>query len=193
MTYPNGFPLPEDWDADALLLLPDAAVDSEGYWLAMVRPLSTILDRYALLYSGVIDLSDASGYVLDLAGDWVNEPRGGLADNEYRLIIAGRRVALAGRVSEQRAYAGWVALTGSSDATVKGHEGSYSIHYSARVDFVPTSLYVARAGAVVRALTPTAYDAEAVVYRSDTALFDDAVYGYDTGNYAWSLRTRRLP
>lgn len=190
--YIDGFPLPVSWDDDALLLLPSIAAQPPGddYWLALVRPMQPTIDRYALLYSGQVDINDAAGSGLDLAGDIAGEARGGLLDDEYRRIIAARRIATGGRVSPQRAAAAWRALTGDAEATVNS-PGSYSVHMRARVTFSPTGGYLARAAQVVKGLVPTAYDIEAVMYRSDSALYDAATYGYDVGRYAWSLRTRR--
>ena len=192
MSYPYGFPLPNTWESEALRILPDMAANPPGgdYFLALVKPLESILDRYALLYAGLVNLNDASGYTLDVAGDLVAEPREGLSDDEYRRIIAGRRVAEGGRVSPQRAAAGWRALTQTTDGTVNT-VGDYSIHMAARVSFTPSGAFIVRGGAIVRALVPVGYDSEAIIYRSDSAIYDGATYTYDIGHYAWSLRTGR--
>jgi hypothetical protein len=190
--YPAGFPLPVSWDDDALLLLPSIAATPPGdsYWLGLVSPMQATLDRYALLYAGQADIGDAAGFGLDLAGDLVGEARGGLLDDEYRRIISGRRIATGGRVSQQRAAAGWRALTDDAEATVKS-PGLYSLHMRASVTDSPSGAFLIRAANVVKGLVPTAYDIEAVMYRSDSALYDAATYGYDVGRYAWALRTRR--
>ncbi len=191
--YVDGFPLPTSWDDDALLLLPSVAATPPGddYYLALVRPMQSTLDRYALLYAGQVDIGDAAGSGLDLAGDLAGEARGGLADDEYRRIIAGRRIATSGRVSPQRAAAAWRALTDDATATVKS-PGLFSVHMRARVTSSPTGEFLIRAANVVKGLVPTAYDIEAVMYRSDSAVYDSATYGYGIGRYAWALRTRRI-
>jgi hypothetical protein len=191
--YPAGFPLPVSWDDDALLLLPSIAATPPGdsYWLGLVSPMQATLDRYALLYAGLVNLDDAAGSTLDVAGDLVSEARGGLVDSEYRRIIAGRRIAIGGRVSHQRAAAAWRALTQTTDGTVNS-AGTFSIHMAARVTFSPSDAFIVRGGSVVRALIPAGYDAEAIIYRSDTALYDGVTYTYDVGRYAWALQTGRV-
>lgn len=182
--YPVGYP-PE---TDVTSLLPDIAVSP--YFGPLVAPLQSLDDQVRSLYAGLADLSDAVGLTLDLAGDLVGEPRSGLRDDEYRRIIAGRRVARLGGVTPGRVAAGWVALTEPLEWRIEA-PGSASVHLSARVAYVPADGWIVRASSVVRALLAVWVDAEAILYRSDTAIYDDPSTGYDIGTYAWSLRTQR--
>lgn len=183
--YPGGYPIPANRDDEALSLVADVA--AIPYLTALVRPLGQIDDRVAALFSGLADLGDATGWVLDLAGDRVGEPRGGLSDNEYRRIIAGRRVAAVTGCTAPTVYAGWVALTESGEARLE-QPGANTVLLTARVPYAPTTTWLQRAGLVVRDLVMAGVDVEATVYSAGTAVYD-AIPGYDVGTYAWSLYT----
>jgi len=172
------------YDDDALALLPDIAArpPAGDYFLALVRPIGAIIDRYALLLGGLIDISIASGGTLDAAGLLVYEARGALTDDEYRRIIAGRRVALAGG----DLLAGWQALTDAVDVELDV-TGPAVVDLLGRVAYVPGDIFVQRAASVLRALRPGGVAISATLYRADSAIYDDAAMGYDVGDYAWSI------
>lgn len=175
--------LPE-WDA--LALLPDVAARPPGdeYFLATVQPLQRLDDSIALLSA---PLSDASGDTLDLLGDWVGEPRGGLSDAEYRRIIAGRRVVRAGGTTPWRVAAMWAALTESPTATVTA-QGAGSVSMTALVPYTPSGAWLRRAGGIVMDSIALGVGVSAAIYKTTSAVYD-AAPGYDIGTYAWSLPT----
>lgn len=191
-TYPNGYPNPQDWDGEAVGLLPDVAAVPPGadYFVHLVHPLVETDDRFALLYQSMVNLDDAAGDGLDLAGDQVFERRDGLNDSEYRRIIAGRRVAVLGGGTSPRLFAGWKALTESSTATLE-LPGSSSVRLAARVSFVPTLSWLVRAGSVVRDMVEAGVDVSATIYRSGSAIYGATTYPYGIGDYAWSIRVPR--
>lgn len=187
--YPSDYPLIEDWDAYSALLLPDIAANGKGadFFRLLVDPLRAIDDEVALIYAGLVQLEDAAGAVLDLAGDQVNEPRQGLPDQLYRRIIAGRRVADAGGVTRPKVFAGWAALTGSADA-VMNEPGVSSVELKAPVSFQPNDAWASRGGAVVRALMGAGYEATALVTTSTTAVFGELSTPFGTATFAHQLR-----
>lgn len=183
MIYPYGYPLPDDADEATQALVADVAADP--YLTVLCRPLHALDERISILFAGLSDLTHASGATLDIAGDIEGEARGGLSDDEYRRLIAGRRVARAGGVTPAAVLRGWVALTEALDAELT-EPGASSVHLIARVSYAPSSIWLRRARAVVRDLVGAGYDVSALVYRADTARYDTPP-GYDLGTYAWSL------
>lgn len=179
--YPVGYP-PE---LDPAGLLPDVAARPIDYLGTLLRPLVTLDDEVRLIYAGLTDLGDAVGDVLDLAGGVIGETRGGLSDDEYRRILAGRRAARSGGTTPARVLAGWIALTEGVDATAEA-PGSSTVRLRARIDYAPTSLWLRRARGVVLDLIAAGLDLDATLYRAGTATYD-GVPGYDAGTYAWSL------
>lgn len=186
--YPYDYPLPVDWDQSLRELLPDVAANRDGFGFArsLFRPLSTLDDAVAQLYAGMVEIGDASELGLTIAGDLVGEPPGGLTTEEYRRIIAGRRVAVYGAVTAPRVLAGWRAVTGSTEVHLYTLEPA-TVLLTARVTFLPTSTYLVRAGSVVRDLVGAGYSVSASLYRNDTAIYDHPSLGYDVGTYAYDL------
>lgn len=185
-------PWVDDWPYYAVGLLPGVA--SRGWsgdgFVAGVDPLGQVYDDLGVIASGIATIGDASGYVLDIAGDLVGEARQGLGDAEYRRIIAGARVAQAMGTNKSipRIKAGWAALTSGEVVSCATAE-PLSVHMSAQIGWIPTSLYLARAGAVVRRMVAGGFAIEAVLYAPGTAIYDDGSVGYDIGTYAYQLRT----
>lgn len=187
MTYPQ----PASWSEAAESVMP--AVPMRGpsgqAWLAEVAPLGDLDTDVAALYYGLADLSDAAGYVLDVAGDLVGEQRGGLADAEYRRIIAGRRVARARALTPRAVRRGWQALTSAETLRVERLPPA-SLSMTAQIGWIPTTVYLARAGAIVRDLVADGVEIEAILYGPGTAVYGDPGTGYATGTYAYQLRVR---
>lgn len=188
--YPAGYPIVEDRDAYIAALLPDVAANGSGlaFFRTLVQPLLDIDDQIATLYAGLVELEDADGGTLDLHGDIVGEPRGGLSDTLYRRIIAGRYVARAGAVTRPRVYAGWAALSGSSNATMEELAGA--VRLVAPVSFTPSDIWLSRAGAVVRDLMGASYQATAIVTTSVSSRFDDVSTPWGVGRWAYQLRVQ---
>lgn len=192
MTYPVGYPLIVDWPEYVRVQLPDVAAEGGGaaFAAAIFRPLAEIDSRVAGLYAGLVAIGDATGGTLDLLGDRLGEPRGGLSNGEYRRIIAGRRVARFVAITAPRVLAGWRAVTGAAgaDAWIV-QPGSSSIQLFARVTATPSGTYLVRAARVVRDLCDASADVSATIYKSSSSIYGDAGTGYGVGAYAWSLPT----
>lgn len=186
MTYPYRL---HDETAEGLLPHPAAAGDGLLYFQTLTRPLAELDGNASSIYAGRVDLEQAKGVVLDLIGDTFNEPRGGLEDHEYRRLIAGRRVAWAGAVTPPRVWAGWVALTDLRSGRLR-NLGSASIQLEARVDWIPSSLFLDRAGRVVDALVGAGWEASALMAPPGTAHFNEHP-GFTVGTFAYQLRTGR--
>ena len=186
------YPTIEDWDAYVRGYLPAPAAigASEDYAQALAWPWSVIDADLLALVSGLVDLGAAVGWVLDVAGAEVREPRGGLSDTEYRRIIAGRRLALGSTGSTADAWAVLVALAGSEDGAIwllHGPGGvSAAVWMQMRVTFSPSAGYLLRAGAVMRDALPADADAVVTVYTTP-ALFFDGPGVFDSGVFAYNL------
>lgn len=187
--YPGGYPRIEDRTEYVQAILPDVAANGQGLaWAALLYdPVMDIDDQVALMYAGLLELEDAAGVVLDLAGDRVGESRGGLSDQEFRRIIAGRQVAELRGIGRRRAYAGWVALTGSDAATMEDL-GMASARFVAPVGWEPSDIWLSRAGEVVRDLVAPGYEATALVTTTSTATFSTPSTPFGVGRWAYQLR-----
>ena len=186
--YPNTYPIIEDWPAYAALMLPDIAANGKGAEFARILfdPLQQIDDQIALIYAGCLDINDAAGAVLDLLGDQVNEARGGLGDVEYRSVISGARVVAAGAITPRRVLAGWQSMTSPSGTIAE--PGYASVKLLAPIAWVPSDLWLTRAGAIVRKMIGAGYQVSAAVYLPTTAIFDQSPL-FDVGTFAYDLRT----
>lgn len=155
-----------------------------AYMLALTRQLERLDLDMSDVCRGLADVEDAAGPVLDIVGDILREPRGGLEDPGYRRILAGSRVA-RGTVSTARLWAGWVALTGGRGGSYDEHP-PVSVSLSAQVSFTPTPEWVERAGAVVRRLIGASYQCNAVVYLPQSLRLDKSP-GLDSAPIAYTL------
>ena len=176
---------------ESLLPGPAANGDGLGYMVGATAGLYEIDDGLASIYEGSINLGLAAGYTLDLLGDRVRERRDGLDNHEYRRIIAGRRIARArrGAVTYPRVWAGWCALTGSTQGRMITLPPASVFLWSA-TDWVPSDTFLLRAGAVVDALMGAGYEADAVIAPPGTLYVDD-LPGVDDGLVGYQLRTGR--
>lgn len=189
MTYPR----PDDWSEFAIAKLPAVpARDVLGpAFAAGVQPMQAIDEDYGRLFDGMSDVEDAGGAVLDIMGDDVGEPRSGLSDWEYRRVVAGRRVASArnGAGTPARIWAGWIALTGAAADQADYQElPPASVLLTARLSWLPTTMYLARAGRVAADLMAAGYEVNAIAYVSGSATYGNTP-GYGIGTYAATLRT----
>lgn len=172
-------------------LLPGVAAGGGGveYVTGATVPLYDLDDSYATYYAGTVNLDAATGRALDLLGDLVREQRDGLGDHEYRRIIAGRRIARKGAVTYPRVWAGWLALSGATTGRMRTLPPA-SILLSAEINWVPSPLYLDRAGRVADALMGAGYEVTALLALPGTARFDE-LPGFGSGSFAYQLRTGR--
>lgn len=183
----------EGWDDGAdppvvpSLLLPGIAArgPATAYTDALWAPLIEVDDRVREFVVGLLDLDEAAGVVLDLAGDLATAgDRGGLDDGPYRRIVAGRRVARERTVEPHAVYRGWTAMTEAWRATLD--EAPSEVTLIGWVDYVPTSDWVARVGGVVRHLVADGTYAYGLIAQPGCFVwginsFDDAGFGFDFG------------
>jgi hypothetical protein len=181
---------PQTWRERVARLLPPMAArgQAENLFLALMGGMEQIEADLDAIAVGIADVEDAAGYVLDIAGDLVGEARGGLTDHEYRRIVAGGRVARRSRGLTGEVARGWRALTGGTDIEIDT-PGLSSLHLQARVSWMPSTLWLARAGSVLRRIVAPGIAVEALVYVGTTALYDVGPLGYDVGTYAYQIRT----
>lgn len=160
----------------AMGLLAECGID-------IIGDLGDDLDELAV---GVRDLSLATGPTLDFLGAQVGEAREGLADDEYRRIIAGRRVALAGGVEPGAVLRCLRALSGGTEARLDD-AGPGRLVGQARVSSPPSGTWLVRAQAVVGATVAAGVRWCVTFYTPSAAIFDElpgfdaGVFGYDIG------------
>lgn len=190
--YPYGYPVVSDWSAHVTALLPDVVAREGGaeWHAALLAPLGPLDDRLSDIYGGIAEIGDAAGPLLDLLGDYVGEPRGGLGDGDYRRLIAARRVARASGVDVRAVARAWAALTAPGTTTIR-EPGTSSLYLRAVVGWTPSGRWLARAAAVVRDTVAAGVDVEALIVRGDSAIFGQSP-GFAFRNFAYQLPVRAL-
>ncbi len=165
-------------DASILAFTPAIAARGVGedYILALMLPVKEIDIMVGWINAGVESIHEARGTTLDLLGDWVEEPRGGLTDAEYRRIIAGRRVALAGGGNLPAVYRCLQALSGDDDPLLD--EYTLGLYMSANVDWAPSTAYIQRARAVMRDTVLAGVEWYAVFAPPNYFTFNDDSFDY---------------
>lgn len=131
-------------------LLPGPAARPPGleYATAVWSGMATIEAEVIDLRDALHNIDVATGIALDILGGWVGELRLGLVDFDYRRIIAGRRVALAGGVTPAAVIRGWRAVTGDDEGLL--FEQPSEVFLVAEVSHVVDSAWLARASLTVR-------------------------------------------
>lgn len=180
------YPTIEDWDAfvRSLVPAPSAIGVSEDVVQAYCWPWSLMEQGIESLVVGLVDLSAAVSWVLDVAGARVDEPRGGLEDTEYRRIVGGRRMAIGADGTTAPAWAVLLALAGSEDGRWQVIVGTSttSLAVSAFTPTIPTRPYLLRAGAILRDSIPLSAEAEAVLRTVSTMVWGSGTWG---GSSTW--------
>lgn len=193
MSGPAVYPSIEDWEAQvrSLLPAPSALGDGEAFAQALASPWSLLEQLVEAFATGAADVELAPGWVLDVLGQRVGEPRGGLDDTRYRRIIAGRREALGSLGTSEHVAAVVRALTLCGDdlqiaLLVDEATGLAAVWVQARVAFSPAGAWLIRAAAVLRAALPLDAEAVASVYETG-ALILDGLPPLDAGRFAYTL------
>ena len=180
-----------DWDALVRSWLPAPAAigDSEVFAQALCWPWSIIEQGIEALAVGLADLDAADGWVVDVAGARVDEPRGGLSDTEYRRIVSGRRIAAGSLGTARHVWAVLVALAGDDSGAIvtlqADTSGVTGVSMWARVSFTPSASYLLRAGAVLRDALPLSAEGGATLATAETCIFDAGTF--DAGEFGYDL------
>lgn len=162
-------------------ILPGIAARGDGldYCSSVWEGLHDILERTAQLQDGLSSIDEATGYMLDILGDWVNEPRGGLTDVDYRLIISGRRVAMSASATLPAIYRGWTEMMGSAKATISEDIAEVTLYaYKQTVD----SAWLARAASVALDMIAAGREVYAVVEEDGDFLWN--ITAFDTHGFS---------
>jgi len=161
------FPEVSDWDGylEGYLPAPAALGDGLGYNLALSLPWSVLYDSVHALAMGLLDVGNAYGYILTLAASRLNQPRGGLSDQELRSIVRGARAAAASDTTH-RALLTVAYRLGTEDAgrVYAPTPGIAGVFVQVRVDWLPSESWQQRAGAVVRSAVRLASEVDATAY-----------------------------
>ena len=165
-------------DASILAFTPAIAARGVGedYILALMLPVKQIDIMVGWINAGVESIHEARGTTLDLLGDWVEEPRGGLTDAEYRRIIAGRRVALAGGGNLPAIYRALQAVSGDADPLLD--EYTLGLVMTADVTWVPSTAYLQRAETILRDTIFAGVEAYTVFYPANYFIWDVDSFDY---------------
>jgi hypothetical protein len=182
----------QDHDEAAIALLPGVAAREPGgsYFARLTRPLATLDARYADAVEAFANIEGATGLSIDIVGQSVGEDRGGLADLEYRRIVAGRLVARWAGINTRSVARGWRALCGEQDITLIGERRSVILW--SLIDWYPTSTFLRRAAMVVSDMIPADTTWHASMATRTTAIYGDTGTGYDVGSYAYELPNQGL-
>lgn len=147
-------------------------------------------DAFAPLSSDVL-FCNATGARLDLYGAWVNEPRVGLTDIEYRRVIAARVLANRCQGTEDEMWGILTTLIPEDVAEEVYLTALYpaSIYARVRTRWRPDVQYVRRVGAILRLAKPAGVSlggawAVDVAYGFDG---NPATLGLDQGQLAYGL------
>lgn len=176
------YPTIDDFDALVASLTPAPAFigDSATFLQVMARPWSEFEAGLQDLVVGLADLNGAAGWVVEVAGRRVNELPGGLGTTEYRRIVAGRQLAAASLGTPADVWAVLLALGGSDVGayfTLSGGAGAVAVALAVYSPTIPTTPYLIRAGAVLRAALPIDAEATATIYVATTAIFGTSSFG----------------
>ena len=186
------YPGIDDWDRHVLDGLPGMARAGQGadWSLGLVSTMGVTEMEIEGIAREVADIEVAGLYVARAMAYRYNINPSGIELAELRRLVAGARAALACDGTDSRMHAMWVALTGSTDVTVRRltSSGSYMAVLEGRVGFEPTTAYLAQAGAIVRRCVAVDAEVEAVVYLDGSFLFDDGP-GFDVGLLSYLLPT----
>lgn len=171
---------------DARLLLGPIVDRGMGrrYFLALAAPFLALLADADALASATEDIGLASGKALDWLGAQVGERRAGLSDEEYRRVIAGRRVAIGGGVSAVTMRRALVALSGQDDAETRV-TGAGRMLLVMRVSATPSQAYLRRCADIIASMVP-AGRAWALTVGWPGVAEHNELPGFGGGIYGWS-------
>lgn len=186
--YPWLYPAPPTWAGYVQSLIPDIYANGKNLdaYLIMVKPFLELDNQAALMYAGLINISMATGPSLALWGAKYGEYQDTLTEDEFRRIVRAWRIldATKGQTT-QAVWSIWIALT---DAVESDYFpiGAASADLRALVDYTPSEVFLARAANVLRQAIAPGYYADAILYTTASAYFDQAP-GWDEGEWAFQL------
>lgn len=189
------YPLYPDFDRYALNLTPSALRGPRGMALmsALCRAFGPLDDQQGEIIRQM-DPDLATDAMLDRCGSRVFEPRGGLADPEYRRIINGRAAASASDGSFNGVWRTWLALSGANVDRARmfryGTPSAPAVLMSAEFPTVPTVPFLRRAGAVLLDAVVYPFEVGATLYPAG-GLIHDVPPGMDSAIIGWDLKTER--
>lgn len=184
------YPIIGDWSRYVAERVP-SYLGRDPQWsvvLTLAAPLVALDASVASMTMG-LDPVIAVGAQLDQLGTWLDEPRAGLDDAEYRRIILGRQGAQTSDGGVSALWQVWLALTGigASDANIVTVPWvSPLVWFEARLQVEPTVPWRRRAGAVWRDSVAFPIDALGVVALA-TGLVWNTVSGWNIGSWGSAL------
>jgi hypothetical protein len=158
-----------------------------GYVQALIYPFARVDAELAEYVSGIAYPETATGEALAARASWVDEPRGGMDEFEWRRIVLGARSARNARRSwtDATALAMVEALFGDVSPTIRT-AGAGSISIRARLRWTPTPEWIRRAEGVLRKGVKVGLMWEAIAYPEGAFIFD-GLPGLDAGALSWYL------
>lgn len=182
------YPQIGDWDAWLAARTPSTLLPSPQFDLlnALADPIRALdADAAGIMYG--LDLSAAVGAQLDQLGSWVDEPRGGLGDAEYRRIVGGRYAASRTGCAVTSVWEMWLALTGAQEGDARIVTDVPGVVYlEAQIDFVPSVSYLRRGYSVIRDTVAYPLPFVAAVGNSNTATWG-GLNGWNLGAWGWAF------
>jgi len=189
------YPFYPDFDRYALDLSPSALRGPRGMALmsSLCRAFGELDDQQGEIIRQM-DPNLATDAMLDRCGSRVFEPRGGLADPEYRRIINGRAAASASDGSFNGVWRTWLALSGANHDRARmfryGLPSRPGLLLAAEFPTVPSVPFLRRAGAVLLDAVVYPFEVAATLYPAGGLVYD-VPPGMDSGIIGWDLLTER--
>ena len=160
------------------------------YFAILMKPRIELREQLGHLADSFVDIELGCGPILDILGDLEGEPRSGLTDEEYRKIIRGRRIAKYGMKSYPGIWLGWEIIVGPDPVSIEMTAlNPATVFLTAEVDYLPSELFISRAGRVVGDLVPVGYEIDAWIAQPGGLQWDEE--NWDEENWAYALETKQ--
>lgn len=189
------YPIIPDWTAYTEDRAPGVLRQDNAWAMteATTRLLGDLDNQQAELIRQM-DPNLATGALLDACGDRVGEPRGGLADGEYRQIILARTASTYARGTRPGVLRTWLALTGANIDRVRmmrwGPDSEPVLYMWAQYDFAPSVPFLRRGGTVLLDAVTYPFDIMAFLVPAGGFAFD-SLPGFDSGPTPYQFLTVR--
>lgn len=154
---------------------------------SILTPLARLDAEVSGFVAGLAYPETATGDALAAVASWVDEPRGGMEEIEWRRIVLGARAARNARRSwtDATALAMVEALFGDVSPTIRTTAPG-CIAIRARLRWTPTQEWIRRAEGVLRKGVKVGLMWEAIAYPEGAFIFD-GLPGLDAGALSWYL------
>lgn len=187
------YPGIDDWDREALDLLPGIARAGQGsdLYLSLLSPLAGIEAEVEGVVRELADVEGAGPYVARMLALRYGIDAPGVSLTEQRRLAAAGAAAVGCDCTHLRALTVWRALTGdpSATATKLQSSSSYAVIFRGLLSWAPSAQYLRWGGRIMRDRTVSVgCEIEATVYTGGVLRLDEDP-GLDLGLLAYTMPT----